>query len=326
MVQANPKTIRALDIGFGFTKFTAGVDANGNATALAFPSYAIPDLEKKGWEGDPKHFNLMPVQVDTNHFFVGTESLLAAPGNAQQMLESSFYQSAEYLALARGAMAQMKTGSEIDLLVVGLPMQFLRTPTLTALLTMKLQAQHTVPVSRSSPSREILVHKVRVLPQLIGSLSMHMATTTRRDHDLDNKTLVVDVGYGTLLWITTAAHRPIPGRSGGNMGGVSAILQRLLSQIAPGYASNATILSRLDRALREGRSELQVGQEMVNLDIHLPKIQTIVASYVTELLRSIGSKGDISTVILTGGGANFYLDNLRSHFSRFFPIRNLQTF
>ncbi len=171
------------------------------------------------------------------------------------MLETKFFTSNQYLALARGALAFMNVpGNHIDYLVAGLPLNIYRTEAILAHVSKQLSGPHTVPDVRSGgdAERQITVRKVKIVPQVVGSLIAMSRDAGLMEKIQNQRNLTIDVGYGTLLWLATQGFSPLPARSGGSMGGVSNILQRLARAMHPSSESNIAILDRLDIALLEG--------------------------------------------------------------------------
>ena len=308
---------RGLDIGFGFTKFTRGADADGNTLTAAFPSFATVANPPTGGDGLSAH-NVVHVRVGVNTYAVGADAQDSADGSGSRMLERSFFISEEYLALARGAMADMQTGPTIHSLAIGLPLQYFNDTKLLAGLSERMQGPHPLPslAGTSDSDRSVRVEKVTIFPQVVGSLMHHFgaassgATTT-------TTALTIDAGYGTLVWLTTRGSNSQPKRSGGNMGGASRLIERIARRIDPAIANDFELMGRLDEALRLNRKAFKLRDGDVLLDQYRPMLETAVLDHVTEMLRSVGDTANIDQIILTGGGAYLY----RSVVQNAFPNR-----
>ena len=315
--QTQPQVLRALDLGFGFTKFSLGhykPDGNYELEVSAFPSYAGPAIEGIHYGGSINMANVLNIEVGSQRFSVGQDSLSTADGTAKQILEASFFMSDQYLALARGAMALMKvpqTG-DIDLLVTGLPLNVFRDKELVRNVRTRLEGYHVVPDvdapddGSGFQNRTINVKKIQVIPQVVGSLIALSCEDGSIEDIGSQRNLTIDVGYGTLLWLVSNGTTAIPARSNGNMGGVSNLLKKIIKEFAPSSVTNLAILERLDSALREGKPTIKVNGEIVEIDKYRPLLESTAKENLTEMLSALGDTSDIDNIFLSGGGAHLY--------------------
>lgn len=116
-------TVRAIDVGFGNTKFVSAVNNTAAGTEIrcgSFPSLAYPSPDgHRSWPGTERRKTLF-IPIGKLHYEVGPDVVLAADSFQARQLHDEHSDSPEYLALVRGALAMMKL-NHIDLLVVGLP-------------------------------------------------------------------------------------------------------------------------------------------------------------------------------------------------------------
>lgn len=320
MLQKNSKTCRALDLGFGFTKFSTGhYESDGTLSLGAFPSYAAPTVTNLIGGNVLTQLSVLTVEVGNETFTVGEHVRHAADGVARQMLETTFFKSSQYIALARGAMALMNIPADgtIDTLVLGLPLNVFRDESIVTHVERILSGNHPVP-DPSNPQgtkRILTVKNLHVIPQVVGSLiAMTRETTGLAKKLKEQQNLTIDVGYGTLLWLVSDGLMPVVARSNGNMGGVSSLLQKVIRAIDPQAVSNMNILDRLDKALRENDVSILVNGQEVFLAKYHSLLASAVSENLTELIRSIGTSQDIDNVFLTGGGAHLYLGALQKAF------------
>ena len=102
--QESQPTYRALDLGYGYTKFSKGHYLDDTTVDVgAFPSYAVRSVDSLGSD----RLGVIQVKVDAAKFWVGEQVRYAADGRGRQLLEASFFGSSQYLALAKGALAFM---------------------------------------------------------------------------------------------------------------------------------------------------------------------------------------------------------------------------
>jgi plasmid segregation protein ParM len=310
MANSSPtRTARALDLGYGFTKYTRGHHRpGGNIDVGCFPSFAAltPKQPSLDSAANLSSMNIVHVNVDGAIYAVGQDAKAAGTGQARQLLDSSYFTSPQYLALARGAMSFMQTGDRIDVLTTGLPLNVFGDKNLRAEVEHRLLGAHELP-NADGTTRRIVVGRVDVIPQVVGSL-FALALASDNVRKISNeRNLTIDVGYGTLLWLMTEGLKPIPSRSNGNMGGVSSLLQSVVRAIDPAAASNVGILERVDKALRpDATRSIKINGVEVELDKHLMHLTSTATENLAELIRSVGSPSDIDNVFLTGGGAHLY--------------------
>lgn len=141
--------VRAVDVGSGNTKYIRKAD--GNAVGCAsFPSIAYRSSEPvPSWAGGER-LRTMCVPVGPLFYEVGPDVNLVADKVRASQLHDDYIDSPEHLAFLRGPLRMMDV-AQIDLLVVGLPVNLvrLRRAALEKLIV-KLMTWATVRPSRSS--------------------------------------------------------------------------------------------------------------------------------------------------------------------------------
>lgn len=331
---------RALDLGFGFTKFSTAGFADEVLKVAAFPSYAGPAMDKViGGVGGFSNPNVLTIAVGDERFSVGEDSRRAADGNGRQFLEATFFRSKQYLALAKGALAFMDIPDHgnVDSLVMGLPLNIFGDQALTEHIKSSLTGMHSVPDIRSDqrPQRQINVKNTQIIPQVVGSLFSMSREVGLAQQIHEQHNLTIDAGYGTLLWLVTEGFAALPTRSGGNMGGVSSLLQKVVRSIDPGSVHNITLLDKIDKALLNGAESFNMHGKKVETATVKGLLTSAAQENLTELIRSIGNTADIDNIFLTGGGAHLYKEaivaafpgrtiNTSEHGSRYTNVRGFQ--
>lgn len=225
---------------------------------------------------------------------------------------------------------------DIDRLVIGLPLNVYDDEALVEHVQKNIEGAHAVPdLSETGGTRTIVVKRAHVIPQVVGSLVAMSREAGLMDKINTQQNLTIDVGYGTLLWLVTHGFSPVPARSGGNMGGVSTLLQKVARSIDPSAATNINILDRLDQAFLNHSPSIKVHGEDVIIAKHKDVLSSAAAENLTEMLRSLGDTIDIDNVFLTGGGAHLYAKEITAAFpkrklhfaakgSRFTNVRGFQ--
>jgi len=114
--------VRAVDVGFGSTKFVTGV-GNGRAGDIrctSFPSRAYPSPRDPSKALGSEGRKTFAIPIGGLYYEVGPDVMLAADAFRATEIHGDYIETPQYLALARGALRMMKV-DVIVLLVVGLP-------------------------------------------------------------------------------------------------------------------------------------------------------------------------------------------------------------
>lgn len=188
--------VRALDLGFGFTKYSkASLKNDYDLEVSAFASFAGRSADSESIGQALGSLDILTIEVDGVPYTVGNDSKLAASGQARQLLEPSFFLSPQYLAIARGALTFMAVPEDgvIDELVVGLPLNIYGNEPIRSSVVTKLQSTHSVPSVQGR--RDIHVRNVTILPQIMGSLIALSAPSGRLAEIQHETNLTIDVGY-----------------------------------------------------------------------------------------------------------------------------------
>lgn len=77
--------------------------------------------------------------------------------------------------------------------------------------------------------------------------------------------------------------------------------------------NNFSVMNRIDVALRNKSSFKFNGKEInINEPPFAGYVQSAIKASVASMMKSIGSVSDIDNIILTGGGANLFLDEIKN--------------
>jgi len=315
---------RAIDLGFGYVKLARASFEDGSGSAaplnpLAFPSVAaVSTVDGAAFEGvGLGSLDVVSVTVRGVTFRVGPDALLTLSGSAVSVPGDEFFMSDEYLSLNLGALAYMDlpAASDIDVLAVGLPLTVFVRPDVRKHLVDSLQTTHLLPIpGQRGQTREVKVHQVLVKPQALGALwAMAYELGDEAAADVQTSTnLVIDVGYGTLMWLMSRGNKPMLERSGANMGGVNSILRSVIQRIDPQLSGSPLFLSRIDDAIRNNKPVPNITEAAAQE--FAPAIRHQVKSMFKELMKSVGAKADVDTIWLAGGGAHLYLEEVKANF------------
>lgn len=301
------KAARAVDVGYGNTKFTVGmIDQDLDSICEMFPSLTPTALQNDFSRAIGQQRDTHKVEISGETYECGKEVHLALGGGSHdRVLDENFCLSNRYLALVRAALAYMDM-DEIDCLVLGLPLstyEAKRRP-----LEKLMAGEH------KAGAKTVHLHKVTVVPQPMGGFYDYVVQhgmTEAIDHEMN---LIIDPGFYTLDWVVSQGSRPIDSRSSAvNEQGASTILTAVREAIEADLRADPGDIMRIDEALRTGRV-LRVHGTRVDLEKYRPLIRQIADSAVNRLIAGTRGIVDIENVILVGGATHLYRDAVKARF------------
>lgn len=297
------QTVRAIDIGYGNTKYVASRSEREIRCAI-FPSLApvAPHLELS--TGMAMTRDTVAVEVEGVQYEVGPGARLGLKAHHTRILHSDYVQTHEYLALLRGALAFMQV-SYVDLLVVGLPVGLMNSKAQG--LAKQLKGVHPV-----GTEREVFVQHVWTLAQPLGGFLDYAMGQGLYETLADQVNLIIDPGYYTVDWLTGLGIKVMPERTGSFAGGTHAILQTLARSVGEVLGVAYTDIDAIDRALAQGR--LRIGGREIDLAPHWRPAQARMHEAVNAIANSVGDGLDVNNIILVGGGAKVYETAIRRRF------------
>jgi plasmid segregation protein ParM len=296
------KIVRALDLGWGFAKYTVEVD--GAMEFHSFPSLA------------PKHTGIdlsgalmgrrdtVVVSVQGSKYEVGPDSSDLDPNDSTRNLSDNYAYTDQYQAVFLGSLHYMQT-PVIDLLVLGLPLSHMH---LTDHLKKMAKGGHEVGGNLYE------VKDVEVLPQPVGGLNYCFSLKGEEGfEDLkDEVNLIIDPGFLTLDFLVSNGDRPVDSRSGAHTGGVSKVLRAMADSISRTYGIKFENLSAIDRALR--KNKLKINGQQVAIEPHIMEAKSVVDGSISYVKNIVGSGADIDNILLLGGGSFIYKKTLSQAF------------
>ncbi|MBF1166224.1 MAG: hypothetical protein HXL68_14435 [Dechloromonas agitata] len=161
--------VRAIDVGYGNTKFTSLV-TNADIQCGVFPSLA--PQASSGHDlaaGLMQRRNTVVVEVDGVKYEVGKDARLAHDASHGRVLDPDYSMTNAHMAMIRGALFYMRQ-PKIDLLVLGLPVNTFEK--YSQALTKPVIGKHPVPLREKSGGlcqRKVKVVNCRDIPQPIGT-------------------------------------------------------------------------------------------------------------------------------------------------------------
>lgn len=300
-------TIRAVDVGYGNTKYSLSHSRGGEIPCGVFASIVAPAMEGDLSDGAIARRNTAVVHVNGCDYEVGPDAELVTTAHATRVLHSEFIGTSEYLALLRGALHYMEVQT-VDLLVAGLPVSFVTDKAVE--LRKLAEGTHVL-----SPKRSVRVDKALVLAQPLGGLAYHAMTRGLYGRFLHTRNLIIDPGYYTVDWITTKGIQPLPKRCGSFSGGVDAVTRAVARAVANEERIPLDELPLHDAALRDGYLTL-FGRRTPLQPRHLEAARSVTEQAAHAIANSVGVGRDIEAILLVGGGADLYRDTVARRFPR----------
>jgi plasmid segregation protein ParM len=297
--------IRAIDVGFGNTKFVTASEA-GKIECSSFPSLSFFGMSENAGEGLGGKRRTVTVPVNGLQFVVGPEVELAADNYWSRHQHDAFTTSDEYRALMAGALHYMKV-DRVDLLVVGLPVaQFLNK---RAALERSMTGTFEV-----GKKKKVEVRKVLVVAQPQGAL-VDYANSAGSEAIRNGRSLVIDVGSKTFDWLVTRGMKVVGGMSSSTPRGTASILTAIAKKVSEDIKEDFRHYESIDEALRTGRP-LRIYQEDYELKKCDKLIQAIADVAVLAMVQSMDATFNVENIVLVGGGAFLYRKAIKRQFPR----------
>lgn len=308
---SNPPVVRAIDLGFGGTKFThSDVNADGTIRCTAFPSLvAEPSQGTVGAEilGGGNRKTLI-VNVKGASYEVGPDVEQLISTRDGRTLHRGYSETDEYAALVYGALAMMDL-PVIDMLVMGLPVQAEKAR--YEALKKRFVGEHQI-----NAYRKVEVKNVHAIAQPMGALVNYAFNNKLLNKMSDRTTLLIDVGFFTVDYVVATGTRLHDGRSGGHEAGVSEYLKRMQAALKSKIGEEIG-LNRLDVAVRKGgEPSVRIFGKEHSLEDYRATADTAINDGMNTLLSRVGKSDDIDEVFVCGGGAHLYMKAVKARFPR----------
>lgn len=299
------KIVAALDLGWGYAKYSRFDPATGNYQFASFPSLA------------PRHAGLdlsmsilgkrdtVVVTVEGTEYEVGPDSGDLDTNDSTRNLNDQYIHTDQYKAVLYGALHYMGE-AEIDLLVVGLPLSNMSS---AAKLKELCKGAH-----RINAQETVVVKDVLVLPQPLGGLYYCLSQKDKPEFEFlrEEINLVIDPGFLTFDFLLSNGDKIIENRSNAHTGGVSKILRAMCESISQKFEIKYDNLSAIDKGLRRRKIKINGTQE--SLDEHIRNTRSVIEGSVNYMKNIVGDGADIDNILLLGGGSLLYHKTIEAHY------------
>lgn len=298
--------VRAVDVGFGATKYVSGV-VNGEIRCANFPSIAYPSMREPSAQPGFERRKTVAIPINGLFYEVGPEVDLAANAFRATQMHDRYTETPEYMALLRGALAMMKLPA-IDLLVVGLPVAILSSK--KAALERAMTGTHDL-----GGGRTVVVRKALAIAQPQGALVAYavqhqkMATIDRE------QSLIIDPGARTFDWLVARGMRLVQNKSHSVNRGVADMLQAIAAEISADIGTPYNDIGAIDWALRTGKNPV-IYQRPYDISRSMPMAHSIAQQAVASMLQWIDATYSFQNIILVGGGAYLFKKAVKEAFPK----------
>ena len=298
--------VRAVDVGFGNTKYVAGC-ANEDIRCATFPSIAYPSARDLSAVPAGEKRKTVAVPIDGLFYEVGPEVSLAADTFRATQMHDGYIETPEYAALLRGALNLMKVGT-IDLLVVGLPVASFTAK--KASLEKAMTGRHDV-----GNGRIVTVRKALAVAQPQGAL-VYYASLHQKLKTIENEqSLVIDPGARTFDWLVTRGMRLVQKKSHSVNRGMFDVLQAIATEISDDIGTPYRDYDAIDTALRTGKNPV-IFQNAYDMTRLMPIARTIAQQAVSSMMQWIEASYNFQNIILVGGGAFLFKQAVKDAFPK----------
>lgn len=299
--------IRAIDLGWGWTKYSSQDPVSGEMEYKSFPSLA------------PRHMGLdlsssvlgqretVVVSVDGTDYEVGPDAGDLDSNDSTRNLNDQYIHTDQYRAVFLGALHYVGE-LEIDLLVVGLPLSNMQA---AAKLKEMMIGTHKV-----NSERTVVVKDALVLPQPLGGLYYCLSQKDKEEFEFlsEEMNLVIDPGFLTYDFIISNGEKLIESRSSAHPGGVSKILRAIAESVSQKFGIRYDNLTAIDRGLR--RRKIKINGEVESLEEHIRNTKSVLEGSVNFMKNRVGDGSDIDNIILLGGGASVFRRTIEAYYPK----------
>jgi plasmid segregation protein ParM len=303
---AMPTVVRAIDVGYGNTKFVVGRGGDEIRCAM-FPSVSTASMTNPGKNTLGERRRTIVVPVNGMFHEVGPDALAARDHFRPTYMHDGYIDTLAYRAFVCAAMNYMKMG-EIDVLVLGLPVAtFLQKKTA---LERAWIGEHDV-----GEGRKVRVRKAIVLAQPMGALAYYAHVSGKLEHLAREQSLVIDPGARTFDWLVTRGMTLVQNQSSSVNRGVFDIAKAIAKEIAREIGTDYRDYEAVDEALRS-RKPLILYQKPYELGKFARLVNDIAEQAVSSMRGEIGDAAAFQNIVLVGGGGELFSKAVRSAFPK----------
>ncbi|VVD95601.1 hypothetical protein PEP31012_01837 [Pandoraea eparura] len=290
-----------IDAGFYGTKLS--FRREGSIVNVGFPSVAppLPDGLSTTLEGLSANDSDLKINVGGTVYLVDTNDDGEVRGSVLRTENDSFPLTNEHTALVYAAL--VRSGHRrIDQLVLGLPLHTFKR--YAGQLMQRFRGSHDFGYGAFT------IGNVAVLPQPVGTFT-YVRTMQPGYLKADTPKCIIDVGWGTSdVFVSSEKLQIDHSRCDGvPSGGAAAVVREVSLLLRSEFGGRFTNLDLIDRAMRTGQP-LQHNGAPIDLSDFFNRVAHITVPVARVILTRLRTAEDL-TVLVTGGGARYYLPALQ---------------
>ena len=301
-----PDIARAIDVGYGNTKYTYRA-SSGDIRCGLFPSLShwTTSDPTRHLLGDRRDTVVVP--LDGMFHEVGP-GISAARGRYRATnMHDAYVDTPEYRAFVKGALSYIGE-PKIDVLVMGLPVKHLTAK--RAALERAWAGEHEI-----AAGKRVTVESVKVFAQPQGALAFYSLTTGQASVRQGDLNLVIDPGQRTFDWLVSRGMVLVQGQSSSTDRGMHDILSAIADAISQDVGEDYRDLEAIEKALRT-RKPLTLFQQNYSMQRYKPIVEKITQEAVARMQEFIRDIPSIQNILLVGGGAHLFKSAVHSAFPK----------
>ena len=304
------KMERAIDVGFGWTKFSTGnhyfLDGKIGVDVKAFQSLPrlVPRETFARLAGVETHDTTVGVKVKNQSYLLSQEFCYST--DTLRPRNHNYCRSFQYEVCMAAALKAMNVDF-LDHLVVGAPCgNFEATK---AFLKEKFGRGIVI------DEKSLEIRNLHVVAQPVGGLIWHYFAKGLHKQLGQQTRVLVDVGQGTLDWVAVQGLKTNFERSGSVQLGVGHFVDRIVEEMKGVKAPEDVWFSdQVERMLLRDQPVI-FGNHAHRLEDYQALIQQVATEGVKYIESSIGDVRMYQTIVVIGGGAPLYKDALNKAFN-----------
>jgi plasmid segregation protein ParM len=303
----NKMYIVAGDIGYGNLKTAFGhsdnqIERSTVRTSLVASTDMLPDhlLEKKS----NRH---IPVFLDGEEYMVGLDpdSIVGL----DRQLHNDYIETDEYRALFLASLA-MQPLEHIDIYVTGLPVSHSLDKEKRDTLKSRLTGKHVI-----NNERTVNVKKVMVYPQPYGTYSMLMEENKKFKNLLQyGSVMIIDIGRFSVDHIMLYRGKFQQEVAGTTQYATESIFNRTMELIEKDHGVSLDLVS-IEMAVLNNEEVVFANGKEIKIEPYFKKASSSMsAKALSAIKRDLVKHKNIDFILLTGGGAPFFLEETKKSF------------
>lgn len=205
---------------------------------------------------------------------------------------------------------------EVDQVVTGLPVNQFKNGDLTNALIERMQGVHQI-----TPKRSVKVKKAMVVPQPAGAYMDSLISFSENpiisQAANEGKMVVIDPGFFSVDWVVLQNGEVRYRSSGTSLKAMSMLLEEMQRLIKLDYGT-APHINELESYIRKNKLIILLYGQQLDLSKYLAEAaKTISVHALTPMRTTMREDGlAVDVVLLTGGGAEYYIDAAKEIFPR----------